>query len=34
MLFDLIKEMTLDIYKAIIKASKQGNLWGLKQTDY
>ncbi len=34
MLYDLIKGMTLDIYKAIVKASKQGNLWGLKRTDY
>ena len=34
MLFDLIKVMTLDIYKAIVKASEQGNLWGLKRTDY
>ena len=34
MLFDLIKIMTLDIYKAIVKASAQGNLWGLKRTDY
>ena len=33
-LFSLIKVMTLDTYKAIIKASEQGNLWGLKRTDY
>jgi len=26
--------MTLDTYKAIVKASEQGNLWGLKRTDY
>jgi len=26
--------MTLDIYKAIVEASEQGNLWGLKRTDY
>jgi len=26
--------MTLDIYQAIVKASEQGNLWGLKRTDY
>ena len=31
---DLIKAMTLDIYKAIVEASEQGNLWGLKRTDY
>ena len=29
LLFGLIKVMTLDIYKAIVKASEQGNLWGL-----
>ena len=34
MLFDLIKVVTLEIYKAIVKASDQGNLWGLKRTDY
>ncbi len=34
MLYDLIKMMTLDIYKAILKAAEQGNLWGLKRTDY
>ena len=34
LLFDLIKIMTLDIYKAIVKASDQGHLWGLKRTDY
>ena len=34
MLIDLIQVMTLDIYKAIVKASEQGNLWGLKRTDY
>jgi len=26
--------MTLDIYEAVLKASEQGNLWGLKRTDY
>jgi len=26
--------MSLDIYKAIVKASEQGNLWGLNRTDY
>ena len=31
---DFIKVMNLDIYKAIVKASEQGNLWGLKRTDY
>jgi len=34
MFSNLIKVMTLDIYKAIVKASEQGNLWGLKRTDY
>ena len=34
MLSDLIKVMTLDIYKAIVKASKEENLWGIKRTDY
>ena len=34
MLFDLVQVMTLDIYKEIVKASEQGNLWGLKRTDY
>jgi len=34
MLLELIKVMTLDIYKAILKASEQGNLWGLRRTDY
>tara|TARA_B100000965_G_C19248138_1_gene607479 strand:+ start:502 stop:606 length:105 start_codon:yes stop_codon:yes gene_type:complete len=34
MLLELIKVMTLDIYKAILKASEKGNLWGLKRTDY
>ena len=33
-IIQLIKVMTLDIYKAIVKASEQGNLWGLKRTDY
>ena len=34
MIFELIKVMTLDIYKAIVKASEQGKLWGLNRTDY